>query len=85
MIRVICSCIGDIIQYFFSVQAVSLCNSEKTNGAESTLRIDVQALSLPTAHVYWELACYGEGMTQLRLSGPELPKEFSDRTGFNTT
>jgi len=85
VIRVICSCIGDVIQYFFSVQAVPLRNSEKTNRAESTLRVDVQALSFPTTHVYRELARYGERMTQLRFSRPELPKEFSDCTGFNTT
>jgi len=85
VIRVICSCIGNIIQYFFSVQAVSLCNSEKTNGTESALRVDVQTLSLPTTHVHWELARYGECMAQLGFSRPELPKEFCDRTGFNTT
>jgi len=85
VIRVICSCIGNIIQHLFSVQAVSLRNSKETNGTESALCIDVKAFTLPTTHVYWELACHCERVTQLRLSRPELPKEFSDRTGFDAT
>ena len=52
MIRVICSSIGNIIQHFFSIQAVSFRNSEKTNWTESALRVDIQALSLPTTHVH---------------------------------
>ena len=85
MIRVICSSIGDIIQYFFSVETVSFRNSEEADGAESTLRVNVQAFSLPAAHVYRQLARHGECMTQLRLSRPELPKEFSDCAGLDAT
>jgi len=85
VIRIVRSSIGNVIQHFFSVQAISLCNSEKTNGTESTLRVDVQALSFPATHVYRQLACNGERMTQLRLPRPELPKEFSNRAGLEAT
>lgn len=85
MIRIICSGVGNIIQHLFSVQAISFRNREKTNGAESALRVDIQALSLSTTHVYRQLTCYGECVAQLRLSRPELPEEFSDSTGLNAT
>ena len=85
MIGIVRSSIGDIVQNFFSVQTVSLCNSEKTNRTESPLRVDVQALSLATTHVHRQLTCDGERVAQLRLSRPELPKEFSDCTGLDTT
>ena len=85
MIGIVCSSIGNVIQHLLSVQAISFCDREKTNGAESALRVDVQALSLPTAHVYWQLTCYGECVAELRLSRPELPKQFSDSTGLNAT
>jgi len=65
VIRIVCSCVCNIIQYFFSVQAVSLCNREKANGTEGALRVDVQALSLSTTHVYRQLACDRERVAQL--------------------
>ena len=65
MIRVVCSSIGNIIQHFFSIQAVPLCNREKTNRPESSLCVDVQTLAFSPTHVHWQLTCYGERMTQL--------------------
>jgi len=85
VIRIVCSSIGNVIQHFFSVQAVSLRNSEKTNRTESALRVNVQALSFSAAHVHRQLACNGECMTQLRLSRPELPEEFSNRASLDAT
>jgi len=85
MIGIVRSSIGDIVQNFFPVQTVSLRNSEKTNRTESPLRVDVQALSLPTTHVYRQLTCDGERVAQLRFSRPELPKEFGNCTGLDTT
>jgi hypothetical protein len=85
MVRIICSSIGDIVQHFFSVQTVSLRNSEKTNRTEGPLGVNIQALSLPTTHVHRQLACDCKRVAQLRLSRPELSEEFSNRTGLDTT
>lgn len=74
MIRVIRSGIGNVIQHFLSIQAVSFRNGEKTNRPKSSLRVDVQALALSTTHINGQLTRYGEGMTELRLPRPKLPK-----------
>lgn len=65
MIRIVGPSIGNIIQHFFSVQAVSLSDREKTNRPEGTLCVDVQTLSFTPTHVHWQLTRYRERMTKL--------------------
>ena len=85
VIRIVCPSIGNIIKHLFSVQAVPLRNSKKANGAESPLRVNVQALPLSATHVYRQLTRNGERVAKLRLACPELPKEFSDCTSLDAT
>lgn len=83
MVGVICTRIGDVIQDFLAVQSISLCNSENTDWAECTLRVDVQAFTLAAAHAHGKLACHSESVTKLGLSSPELAKEFGHGTGLD--
>jgi len=50
MIGIICACIGDIVKYFFAIEAVALCNSQQAYGAEGAFGVDVQAFALAAAH-----------------------------------
>jgi hypothetical protein len=50
MIGIVCSGIGDVIENLLSVQSIPLGNGEHSNWSKGTFRIDVQALSLTSAH-----------------------------------
>lgn len=50
VVRVVSSCVGNVVENLFSIQVVPLRNRKETLGPEGAFRVDVQALSLATAH-----------------------------------
>jgi len=85
MICVVRSGIGNIVQDFFSIQAVPLRDSKESNRSESALGVDVKAFSFSAAHVHRQLTCYGECMAQLRLPRPKFTEKLSNCTSLDTT
>jgi hypothetical protein len=84
MIRIVRSCVGNIVQYLLSVQSVTLGDCQETHGTEGTFGIDVETLAFATAHAYRELAGYGEGVAKLGFACAKLAEELGDRARFDT-
>lgn len=78
MVGVVRPCIGHVIKHLLAVQTQPLRNMQQTNGTESTLGVDVQALSLASTHVNGKLTCHRESMADLRFSGTELPEQLGN-------
>lgn len=72
MLGVISSGISDVVQYFFPVQSVSLCDGQHTCGSEGPLRVDVETFPFPAAHADGELAGHRECMTDLGFTRSEF-------------
>jgi hypothetical protein len=51
MVRIVSSCICNIIKNLFSIEAVTLCNGKEADRAEGALSVDIQTLSFPPTHI----------------------------------
>lgn len=53
MIRIVCSSVRHIGQDFRAAQTIAVRNGDHSLGTEGSIRINVQAFSIPTANVQW--------------------------------
>ena len=51
MIRVVGAGVGDVVEYLFSAQAVSVGYTQQSHGTERPFGVNVQTFPLPAAHV----------------------------------
>ena len=85
MVRVVSTGICYVIEDIVAIQPESLGDLDQSSWPESSLRVDIQCLTLATALVEWKLTGDTQGVAELCLSSPKLTKELSDRTSFDTT
>jgi hypothetical protein len=68
-----------------ATQPILLSNGKKSFRAEGSLCINVKSFPFTTIVVDGELTGDTQSVAKLCFSCPELTKDFSDGTGFNTT
>lgn len=84
MVRVVCSCICNVVQHLLSIQAIALRYCKQTNRTEGTFGINVQALALSSTHRHRKLTSDGEGMTNLGFPRSELAKKLGNSARLDT-
>jgi hypothetical protein len=72
MLGVVRSRISNVVQYLFSIEPIPLGDGQHTCRSKSPLGINVQALTLSSAHTDRELTCDGEGMADLGFTRSEF-------------
>mmetsp|Transcript_36070 Transcript_36070/g.90704 ORF Transcript_36070/g.90704 Transcript_36070/m.90704 type:complete len:229 (+) Transcript_36070:856-1542(+) len=85
MLCIVSSSIGHVLKHILFMQAVALGDAYESLRAKAAFGVDVEGLALATTLIDWQLACHTEGVTQLRLSTPELAKDLGDLPCLDTT
>jgi len=99
VVRVVGARVGDVVEDFFTGEAEAVGDREEADGPggmrngrimvngvlpECALSVDVQTLSLASAHVEWQLARHGQGVAYLALAGSELPEYLRDGASLDS-
>lgn len=86
MVGVVGPSVGDVVEDVLSVHAVTLGDGEETDGTESALGVDVEALALSSLHVdgeLWMKSTYEQRVNELQpLCSPGKSRRADGRSDF---